>query len=77
MVAAYISTMLDRTTSVESHHLFLACCTMLELLHEQGYAISDDELTRTLLEFHAWWEDKPKLERLAFPTTLASTHPIM
>jgi DNA-directed RNA polymerases I, II, and III subunit RPABC1 len=50
---------------------------MLEMLHEQGYVVSEDELARTLLEFHAWWEDKPELECLAFPTTLASTHPIM
>ncbi|XP_066336402.1 DNA-directed RNA polymerase V subunit 5A-like [Miscanthus floridulus] len=71
-VAACISTMLDRGGSVESHRLFLARRTALEMLRDRGYAVPEDELARTLPEFRAWWEDKPELERLAFSTTLAS-----
>jgi DNA-directed RNA polymerase I, II, and III subunit RPABC1 len=71
-VAACISTMLDRGGSVESHRLFLARRTALEMLRDRGYAVPEDELARTLPEFRAWWEDKPELERLAFSTALAS-----
>ena len=71
-VAACISTMLDRGGSVESHRLFLARRTALEMLGDRGYVVPEDELARTLPEFRAWWEDKPELERLAFSTTLAS-----
>ncbi|XP_066339240.1 DNA-directed RNA polymerase V subunit 5A-like [Miscanthus floridulus] len=71
-VAACISTMLDRGGSVESHRLFLARRTALEMLRDRGYVVPEDELARTLPEFRAWWEDKPELERLAFSTTLAS-----
>ena len=71
-VSVCISTMLDRGGSVESHRLFLARRTALEMLRDRGYVVPEDELARTLPEFRAWWEDKPELERLAFSTTLAS-----
>ena len=71
-VAACISSMIDRGGSVESHRLFLARRTALEMLRDRGYSVPEDELARTLPEFRAWWADKPELERLAFTTTLAS-----
>lgn len=71
-VAACISTMLDRGGSVESHRLFLARRTALEMLRDRGYAVPEEELARTLPEFRAWWEYRPELERLAFSTTLTS-----
>lgn len=71
-VAACISSMVDRGGSVESHRLFLARRTALEMLRDRGYDVPEAELARTLPEFRAWWADKPELERLAFSTTLAS-----
>jgi len=71
-VAACISSMIDRGGSVESHRLYLARCTALEMLRDRGYSVPEEELARTLPEFRAWWADKPELERLAFSTTLAS-----
>ncbi|OEL23719.1 hypothetical protein BAE44_0015262 [Dichanthelium oligosanthes] len=71
-VAACISSLIDRGGSVESHRLFLARRTALEMLRDRGYIVPEDELARTLPEFRAWWVDKPELERLAFSTTLAS-----
>jgi DNA-directed RNA polymerase I, II, and III subunit RPABC1 len=71
-VAACISSMIDRGGSVESHRLFLARRTALEMLRDRGYSVPEDELARTLPEFRAWWAHKPELERLAFSTTLAS-----
>ena len=71
-VAACISSMIDRGGSVESHRLFLARRTALEMLRDRGYSVPEEELARTLPEFRAWWADKPELERLAFSTTLAS-----
>ncbi|WVZ54534.1 hypothetical protein U9M48_005317 [Paspalum notatum var. saurae] len=71
-VAACISSMVDRGGSVESHRLFLARRTALEMLRDRGYDVPEAELARTLPEFRAWWADRPELERLAFSTTLAS-----
>ncbi|XP_062204122.1 DNA-directed RNA polymerase V subunit 5A-like [Phragmites australis] len=71
-VAGCISSMIDRGGSVESHRLFLARRTALEMLRDRGYSVPESELARTLPEFRAWWADKPELERLAFSTTLAS-----
>ncbi|XP_062197707.1 DNA-directed RNA polymerase V subunit 5A-like [Phragmites australis] len=71
-VAGCISSMIDRGGSVESHRLFLAQRTALEMLRDRGYSVPESELARTLPEFRAWWADKPELERLAFSTTLAS-----
>ncbi|KAL6905651.1 hypothetical protein ACP4OV_003252 [Aristida adscensionis] len=72
--AACISTMIDRGGSVESHRLFLARRTALEMLRDRGFAVPEAELARTLPEFRAWWADRPELERLAFTATLASDH---
>ncbi|KAJ1256325.1 hypothetical protein BS78_K047100 [Paspalum vaginatum] len=58
--------------SVESHRLFLARRTALEMLRDHGYTVPEAELARTLPEFRAWWTDKPELERLAISATLAS-----
>ncbi|CAM0146080.1 unnamed protein product [Urochloa decumbens] len=71
-VASCISSMIDRGGSVESHRLFLARRTALEMLRDRGYCVPEAELARTLPEFCAWWAEKPELERLAFTTTLAS-----
>jgi DNA-directed RNA polymerase I, II, and III subunit RPABC1 len=71
-VPACISSMIDRGGSVESHRLFLARRTALEMLRDRGYSVPEAELARTLPEFRAWWADKPELERLAFSTTLAA-----
>ncbi|KAL6595613.1 hypothetical protein ACP70R_047953 [Stipagrostis hirtigluma subsp. patula] len=72
--AACICSMVDRGGSVESHRLFLARRTALEMLRDRGYSVPEAELARTLPEFRAWWADRPELERLAFATTLASDH---
>nr|TKW07751.1 hypothetical protein SEVIR_7G328001v2 [Setaria viridis] len=71
-VPACISSMIDRGGSVESHRLFLARRTALEMLRDRGYSVPEAELARTLPEFRAWWAEKPELERLAFSTTLAA-----
>nr|CAB3489051.1 unnamed protein product [Digitaria exilis] len=67
-----ISSMVDRGGSVESHRLFLARRTALEMLRDRGYSVPEADLARTLPEFRAWWDDNPELERLAFSTTLAT-----
>ncbi|KAK3119711.1 hypothetical protein QOZ80_9AG0674140 [Eleusine coracana subsp. coracana] len=72
--AACISTMIDRGGSVESHRLFLARRTVLEMLHDRGYSVQESELARTLPEFREWWAGRPELERLAITTTLVSDH---
>ncbi|TKV99198.1 hypothetical protein SEVIR_8G028650v4 [Setaria viridis] len=71
-VPACISSMIDRGGSVESHRLFLARRTALEMLRDRGYSVPEAELARTLPEFRAWWAEKPELERLAFSTALAA-----
>jgi hypothetical protein len=71
-VPACISSMIDRGGSLESHRLFLARRTALEMLRDRGYSVPEAELARTLPEFRAWWAEKPELERLAFSTTLAA-----
>ncbi|KAK3139296.1 hypothetical protein QOZ80_5AG0380870 [Eleusine coracana subsp. coracana] len=72
--AACISSMIDRGGSVESHRLFLARRTVLEMLRDRGYSVLESDLARTLPEFRAWWADRPELERLSIATTLASDH---
>nr|CAB3459330.1 unnamed protein product [Digitaria exilis] len=64
--------MVDRGGSVESHRLFLARRTALEMLRDRGYSVPEADLARTLPEFRAWWGDNPELERLAFSTTHAT-----
>ncbi|KAG8091189.1 hypothetical protein GUJ93_ZPchr0011g27816 [Zizania palustris] len=71
-IADCISSMVDSGGSVESHRLFLAHRTALEMLRDHGYSVPEAELARTLPEFRAWCADKPELECLAFSTTLAS-----
>ncbi|KAL5204513.1 hypothetical protein ABZP36_009384, partial [Zizania latifolia] len=71
-IADCISSMVDHGGSLENHRLFLARRTALEMLRDRGYSMPEAELARTLPEFRAWCTDKPKLERLAFSTTLAS-----
>nr|CAB3463031.1 unnamed protein product [Digitaria exilis] len=71
-VASCISSMVDRGGSVESHRLFLARRTALEMLRDRGYSVPEADLARTLPEFRAWWGDIPELERLAFSTTHAT-----
>ncbi|KAK3136095.1 hypothetical protein QOZ80_5BG0427980 [Eleusine coracana subsp. coracana] len=72
--AACISSMIDRGGSVESHRLFLARRTVLEMLRDRGYSVLESDLARSLPEFRAWWADRPELERLSIATTLASDH---
>ncbi|WVZ88067.1 hypothetical protein U9M48_034620 [Paspalum notatum var. saurae] len=71
-VTAGISTTIVHGGSVESHRFFMARRTALEMLRDRGYTVPEAELARTLPEFHAWWADKPELERLAISATLAS-----
>jgi hypothetical protein len=71
---ACISSMIDRGGSVESHRLFLARRTVLEMLRDRGYTFPESELALTLPEFRAWWDERPDLGRLAVTTTLASDH---
>lgn len=71
-VVGCISSMVDRGGSVESHRLFLARRTALEILRDRGYSVPESELARTLPEFRAWWAERPEIERLGFSTTLAS-----
>jgi hypothetical protein len=71
---ACISSMIDRGGSVESHRLFLARRTALEMLRDRGYSLPESDLALTLPEFRAWWADRPELERLAITATLASDH---
>lgn len=71
-VVGCISSMVDRGGSVESHRLFLARRTALEMLRDRGYSVPESEIARTLPEFRAWWAEKPEIERLGFSTTLAS-----
>jgi DNA-directed RNA polymerases I, II, and III subunit RPABC1 len=71
---ACISSMIDRGGSVESHRLFLARRTALEMLRDRGYSFPESDLALTLPEFRAWWADRPELERLAITATLASDH---
>uniref|UniRef100_A0A0E0RDK2 RNA polymerase subunit H/Rpb5 C-terminal domain-containing protein n=1 Tax=Oryza rufipogon TaxID=4529 RepID=A0A0E0RDK2_ORYRU len=66
-----IASMIDRG-SVESHRLFLARRTAMEMLRDRGYSVPEAEIARTLPEFRAWWAEKPGIERLAFTTTLVS-----
>lgn len=71
-VVGCISSMVDHGGSVESHRLFLARRTALEMLRDRGYSVPESELARTLPEFRMWWAEKPEIERLGFSTTLAS-----
>lgn len=66
-----IASMIDRG-SVESHRLFLARRTAMEMLRDRGYSVPEAEIARTPPEFRAWWAEKPGIERLAFTTTLVS-----
>ncbi|XP_059670987.1 DNA-directed RNA polymerase V subunit 5C-like [Cornus florida] len=52
--------------SVESHRYYLARRTVLEMLRDRGYVVSDAELTISLTEFRSIFTEKPDLERLRF-----------
>jgi len=75
-VVGWMSSMVDRgdRASQESHRLFLARRTALEMLRDRGYSVPESELARTLPEFRAWWAKNPEFERLAFSTARASDH---
>ncbi|XP_044950324.1 DNA-directed RNA polymerase V subunit 5A-like isoform X4 [Hordeum vulgare subsp. vulgare] len=75
-VVDWMSSMVDRggRASQESHRLFLARRTALEMLRDRGYSVPESELARTLPEFRAWWAQEPEIERLSFSTFLASDH---
>ncbi|KAF7064574.1 hypothetical protein CFC21_070858 [Triticum aestivum] len=75
-VVGWMSSMVDRggRASQESHRLFLARRTALEMLRDRGYSVPESELARTLPEFRAWWAPEPEIERLTFSTFLASDH---
>ena len=73
-VVGWMSSMVHRGDSAnqESHRLFLARRTALEMLRDRGYSVPESELARTLPEFRAWWAKNPDFERLAFSTARAS-----
>ncbi|KQJ89582.1 DNA-directed RNA polymerase V subunit 5A [Brachypodium distachyon] len=71
MVARCVSSMID-SGDPESHRLFLARRTALEMLRDRRYAVPEADLARTLPEFRAWWAERPEIDRLSFSTTLAS-----
>ncbi|XP_058105628.1 DNA-directed RNA polymerase V subunit 5A-like [Magnolia sinica] len=58
--------------SVESHRYYLARRTVLEMLRDRGYTISDSDISLTLPEFRSIHGQRPDLERLRISTTLIS-----
>uniref|UniRef100_A0A0D9Y0B4 RNA polymerase subunit H/Rpb5 C-terminal domain-containing protein n=1 Tax=Leersia perrieri TaxID=77586 RepID=A0A0D9Y0B4_9ORYZ len=70
-VPACITAMIDRD-SVESHRLFRARRTAMEMLWDRGYSVPEAEIARTLPEFRAWWGESSEIQCLTFTTTLIS-----
>ncbi|KAJ0961371.1 hypothetical protein J5N97_009170 [Dioscorea zingiberensis] len=58
--------------SVESHRLFLARRTLLEMLFDRGYAVSVTQMAMTLSEFRETYGENPDLDRLRIPASLLS-----
>ena len=73
-LVGWMSSMVDSgdRASQDSHRLFLARRTVLEMLRDRGYNVPESELARTLPEFCAWWAKNPEFERLAFSTARGS-----
>ncbi|KAM0948789.1 putative DNA-directed RNA polymerase [Dioscorea sansibarensis] len=58
--------------SEESHRLFLARRTLLEMLFDRGYAVSVTQMAMTLSEFRETYGEHPDLDRLRIPASLIS-----
>ncbi|KAH0466473.1 hypothetical protein IEQ34_003711 [Dendrobium chrysotoxum] len=66
-----LSSFIDHGT-VESHRLFLARRTVLEMLCDRGYVVAPPDLELTLSAFRSLYGEYPDLERLRISTTLSS-----
>ncbi|CAK9140268.1 unnamed protein product [Ilex paraguariensis] len=58
--------------SLESHRLYLARRTVLEMLRDRGYIVPDSEIDRSLSDFRSAFGDNPNLERLRICASLRS-----
>lgn len=65
------SSFVDQGT-VESHRLFLARRTVLEMLQDRGYVVASTDLELTLSSFRSLYGQHPDLERLRISTNLVS-----
>ncbi|PKU82638.1 DNA-directed RNA polymerase V subunit 5A [Dendrobium catenatum] len=66
-----LSSFIDHGT-VESHRLFLARRTVLQMLCDRGYVVAPPDLELTLSAFRSLYGEYPDLERLRISTTLVS-----
>ncbi|PKA59720.1 hypothetical protein AXF42_Ash011844 [Apostasia shenzhenica] len=71
MEGGCLSSFIDHGT-VESHRLFLARRTILEMLRDRGYAVVPADLELTLSTFRTTYGEYPELERLRISTNLVS-----
>ncbi|KAK4835181.1 hypothetical protein QYF36_006460 [Acer negundo] len=62
----------DEGSCLESQRYFLSRRTVLEMLRDRGYDVSDSELALSLAEFRSIFGDKPDPERLRFYFPLRS-----
>ncbi|KAK1571168.1 hypothetical protein Q3G72_012899 [Acer saccharum] len=62
----------DAGSCLESQRYFLSRRTVLEMLRDRGYDVSDSELALSLAEFRSIFGDKPDPERLRFYFPLRS-----
>lgn len=66
-----LSSFVDQGT-VESHRLFLARRTVLEMLRDRGYVLAPTDLELTLSSFRSLYGQYPDLERIRISTNLGS-----
>ncbi|KAG0457944.1 hypothetical protein HPP92_022801 [Vanilla planifolia] len=71
MEGGCLSSFIDQG-SVESHRLFLARRTILEMLRDRGYVVAPAELDLTLSSFRSVYGEMPDLERIRISTNLIS-----
>lgn len=58
------------TGSVESHRLYLARRTVLEMLRDRGYGIAVTDIAQTLAGFRSVFGENPDLESLRISSVL-------
>jgi len=58
------------TGSVESHRLYLARRTALEMLRDRGYGVAVTDLEQSLAAFRSLYGENPDLERLKISSVL-------
>lgn len=66
-----LASFIDRG-SVESHRYFLARRTVLEMLRDRGYAVSDVEIGQSVSQFRSVHGQEPDLERIRISASLLS-----